>query len=149
MRAGERFFVDTNVLLYSADPADAAKQRAARDWLTVLWESGSGRLSWQVLHEFYVNAVRKLRAHSAEARLTVELFATWHPVDTSFGLIQRAWFWMDEARVSYWDGLIVAAAERAGCAWLLSEDFQAGQKLGAMTVVDPFRMRPEEFGSRG
>jgi predicted nucleic acid-binding protein len=145
MRAGERFFVDTSVLLYSADPADAARQLAARDWLKALWESGSGRLSWQVLHEFYASAVRKLRAHSTEARITVELFATWQPVDTSFGLIQRAWFWTDEAQVSYWDGLIVAAAERAGCAWLLSEDFQPGRKLGAMTVVDPFHTRPEAF----
>jgi len=145
MRAGERFFVDTNVLLYSADPADAAKQRAARDWLKVLWESGSGRLSWQVLHEFYVNAVRKLRVRTEEARMTVELFTAWQPVNTSFGMIQRAWFWTDEAQVSYWDGLIVAAAERAGCAWLLSEDFQTGRKLGAMTVVDPFHTRPEEF----
>jgi predicted nucleic acid-binding protein len=146
MRAAERVFVDTNVLLYAADPADPAKRSAARQWLTGLWQNGAGRLSWQVLHEFYTNAVRKLRAHHAEARTTVELFATWYPIETSLGLIQRAWFWMDEARISYWDALIVAAAERAGCAWLLSEDFQTGRKMGAITVLNPFRSRPEEFG---
>ena len=49
MRAGERTFVDTNVLLYALDAADPAKQKRARDWLAVLWETGSGRLSCTLL----------------------------------------------------------------------------------------------------
>src|SRR5690242_5504194 len=129
MSADERFFVDTNVLLYSADPANPAKQQAAQFWLGTLWEQGAGSLSWQVLHEFYVNAIRKLKVPSTKARATVEAFATWQPVDTGFGLIERAWHLMDKAHVTYWDALSVAAAERAGCAWLLSEDFQERQKL--------------------
>ncbi|MEK7403509.1 MAG: hypothetical protein AAB225_00230 [Acidobacteriota bacterium] len=60
MRGDERFFVDTNALLYAADPGDPTKRQAARLWLDALWEHGAGRLSWQVLHEFYVNAVRRL-----------------------------------------------------------------------------------------
>lgn len=146
MNAGERFFVDTNVLLYASDPADRGKQEAARRWLTALWEQGAGCLSWQVLHEFYVNVIRKLRSPSRKARTIVELFVLWQPIDTSFGLVQRAWHWMDDAQLSYWDALILAAAERGGCAWLLSEDFQAGRKLGPVTIVNPFRARPEEFG---
>ena len=145
MGADERFFVDTNVLLYSADSADPRKQRDARLWLKTLWEQGAGSLSWQVLHEFYVNAVRKLRVPSPNARATVEAFSSWQPIETGFGLIRRSWHWMDEAQLSYWDGLIVAAAEQAGCVWLLSEDFQAGRKFGLVTVVSPFRGRPDEF----
>jgi predicted nucleic acid-binding protein len=145
MSAGERFFVDTNILLYSADPADPAKQQAARRWLAVLWERTAGCLSWQVLNEFYVNAVRKLRTPSPRARSIVELFALWQPIDTSLGLIQRAWHWMDKAGLPYWDALIVAAAERGGCAFLLSEDFQAGRKFGSVMAVNPLRTRPEEF----
>ncbi len=53
---------------------------------------------------------------------------------------------MDTAQLSFWDALIVAAAERRGCQWLLSEDFQAGRKIGPVTVVNPFRALPEEFG---
>jgi len=146
MRAVERFFVDTNVLLYSSDPADPGKQRAAREWLTVLWERGAGTLSWQVLNEFYVNAARKAGASNATARALVEVFALWQPIDTSLGMIQTAWYWMDKAQISYWDSLIVAAAERGGCTWLLTEDLQAGRKFGSVTVADPFRARPEEFG---
>lgn len=145
MRAAERFFVDTNVLLYSVDPADAAKQRAARQWLKVLWENGAGCLSWQVLNEFYVNAVQKLKTPSPKARRLVEAFALWQPVETSLGLIERGWYWMDEAQLSYWDSLIVAASERAGCAWLLSEDFQEGRKFGDVAVVNPFRSHPAGF----
>jgi len=146
MPAIERFFVDTNVLLYGADPRDPAKQRRAQLWLDALWEHGAGIVSWQVLHEFYVNATRKLKSSVLQARATVDVFAEWQPVDTSHVLIQRAWHWMDTAQIGYWDALIVAAAERRGCHWLLSEDFQAGRKLGSVTVVNPFRALPEEFG---
>jgi len=146
MSGGERFFVDTNVLLYSLDPADRAKQRAAQRWLAAVWEQGSGSLSWQVLHEFYVNAIRKVGAPKTKARATVEAFSLWHPVETCLGLIGRAWHWMDEAQLTYWDGLIVAAAEQSGSAWLLSEDFQVGRKFGMVTVVSPFCAEPHEFG---
>jgi hypothetical protein len=49
MSVDDRFFVHTNVLLYSVDPLDRGKQRSATRWLAVLWEDGSGSLSWQVL----------------------------------------------------------------------------------------------------
>jgi predicted nucleic acid-binding protein len=145
MGASDRFFADTNVLLYAFDAAAPAKREAAHRWLTMLWETGQGRLSWQVLHEFYVNATRKLGASSKEARKAVEVFSLWQPVDSSRGLIERAWQWMDKAGVGYWDALIVAAAERGGCAWLLSEDFQEGRRFGPVTVVNPFLVGPEEF----
>jgi predicted nucleic acid-binding protein len=146
MPAGDRFFVDTNVVLYSVDAGEPVKQKAAREWMSALWEHGAGSLSWQVLHEFYSNAVRKLGLKNVTARTTVESLAFWQPADHDFSLIRRSWRWMDEAQLSYWDGLIVAAAEQAGCAWLLSEDFQAGRKFGFVTIVNPFRERPESYG---
>jgi len=57
MSAGNGFFVDSNVLLYSVDPIDSAKRERATEWLAVLWIAGAGRLRWHVLHEFYWNAV--------------------------------------------------------------------------------------------
>jgi predicted nucleic acid-binding protein len=53
---------------------------------------------------------------------------------------------MDKAGLPYWDSLILASTEAADCTYLLSEDFQAGQRFGDITVVDPFQRRPEEFG---
>jgi predicted nucleic acid-binding protein len=146
MPAGDRFFVDTNVLLYSVDPADSWKQERAWVWLGALWESGLGSLSSQVLNEFYVNASGKLRVSRPEAREIVKGYSQWVPVDMTFGLIERAWHWTEKAQVTHWDGLIVSAAERAGCRWLLSEDFQTGRRFGAVTVVNPFLELPEPFG---
>jgi predicted nucleic acid-binding protein len=146
MRAANRFFTDTNILLYALDPADPVKRAQARLWLDALWRFGSGSLSWQVLHEFYVNGHRKLKWPEPELRKTVELFATWRPIENSVGLIQRAWFWMDDSQTSFWDSLILAAAERAGCPFLLSEDFQAGRRYGPITIVSPFLSVPGDFG---
>ena len=145
MPVGGSFFVDSNVLLYSVDAREPAKQESARSWLATLWEQGAGRLSWQVLHEFYANAERKVGLDAVPARRTVEVFIRWDPVDTSLALIERAWYWMDQAQLAYWDALIVAAAEHSGCDFLLSEDFQAGRRFNSMTVVNPFVQRPEGF----
>ena len=75
--AAERFFVDTNVLLYSVDPAGGGKRELAQQWADALWTSSAGRISWQVLNEFYANAVRKLRAPVQGVRTTVETLAQW------------------------------------------------------------------------
>jgi predicted nucleic acid-binding protein len=107
----EAFFVDSNVALYHADPFDRTKSARATEWLNHLWLAGAGRVSWQVLHEFYWNAVGKIRLDSAGARAVVEDLAHWRPVDASQGLIREAWRWIDEAQLTYWDALIVAAAQ--------------------------------------
>jgi predicted nucleic acid-binding protein len=108
--------------------------------------TGAGRLSWQVLHEFYWNAVRKMRLDPVEAREMVEDLAHWRPVDTSVGLLQQAWHWMDATQMPYWDALILAAAERCGARYLLSEDFQPGRRYNGLQIVDPFGNRPSDFG---
>ena len=146
MPAADRFFVDANVLLYSVDMRDPRKQERAWEWLSVLWERGLGALSWQVLHEFYANALHKLRVQRPEARKIVRAYSQWAPVETTVGLVERAWYWMERAQLSYWDSLIVSAAERAGCRRLLSEDFQAGRRFGEVVGVNPFLQGPEQFG---
>jgi|ERR1035441_1764292 predicted nucleic acid-binding protein len=143
--AANCFFVDTNVLLYSVDASEAAKRARARQWMDALWATDAGRLSWQVLNEFYWNAVGKMKTPAVLARENVETLALWQPVDFGLGLLQRAWYWMDRASVSYWDALILAAAETAGCTYLLSEDFQAGRRFDLLTVVNPFLTAPEDF----
>lgn len=138
MPGAKRVFVDTNVLLYFVDPSDPLRQARASEWLESLWATGDGVISWQVLHEFYVNAVRKLAVPPAEARFLVDSLLAWSPVDTSPALIHRAWHWADTAQVSYWDSLILAAAELAGCTVLLSEDFQTGRHFDKLQIVNPF-----------
>ncbi len=140
-----RFFVDTNVLLYTFDPTNPMKQARAAEWISALWQSRSGYLSWQVLHEFYANVMRKFRAGSAQSREIVAALTLWQPGEMTFGLIERGWYWMDAAQISYWDSLILASAERQGCEWLLTEDFQDNRRYGPVTVINPFSREPRDF----
>jgi len=145
MNAGDGFFVDSNLLLYYVDPREASKRTRATEWLDALWAAGVGRLSWQVLHEFYWNAVKKMRLEPASAREIVDDLSNWRPVDTSLGLVQEAWQWMDAAQLTYWDALILAAAKRSGARYLLSEDFQAGRHYEDLEVLNPFEHSPADF----
>jgi predicted nucleic acid-binding protein len=146
MSGGDAFFVDSNLLLYSVDPVDSEKRLRAIAWLEALWMAGAGRLSWQVLHEFYWNAVKKMRLEPAKAREIVEDISQWRPVDISLGLVERAWYWVDAAQLSYWDALILAAAQRSGARYLLSEDFQNTRRYQDTLVLNPFEQAPAEFG---
>jgi len=142
---GNLWFVDTNLLLYALDSKTPNKQHLASTWLDTLWKHDAGRLSWQVLHEFYANATGKLGAPAATSRRIVESYAEWQPIGFSIALVRRAWYWMDHVELGYWDALIMAAAERCGCSWLLSEDFQTGRKYGVVQVMNPFHTGPDRF----
>jgi predicted nucleic acid-binding protein len=143
---GDSVFVDTNVLLYSLDKRNPDKRIQALDWLSYLWRTATGRLSWQVLHEFYANAVRKTGVPSVEARETVAIFSRWQPGGINMSVIERGWYWMDNAQLSYWDSLILASAERLGCPWLLSEDFQQDRQYERVRVINPFHQPVESLG---
>jgi predicted nucleic acid-binding protein len=145
MSAADAFFVDSNLLLYYVDPVEHDKQARATEWLNHLWMGGTGRLSWQVLHEFYWNATKKMHLKPADARGIVADLSLWRPVDTALGLIQQAWQWTDVAQLAYWDALIVAAAERSGARYLLSEDLQSGRCYGDVQVLNPFERPASEF----
>jgi len=139
----ERYFVDTNVILYTYDTKSQRKRDRAEAWLQWLWQNTSGSLSWQVIQEFYWNGIRKFGVDPSLMRSHANLLVEWGPPDVTIGLIERAWFWTDEAQISFWDSMIVAAAERTRCRWLLSEDFQAGRQFGAITVLNPFETAPQ------
>lgn len=74
----------------------------------------------------------------ARAREILEDLAHWTPVDTTLGLVQQAWHWTDFAQLSYWDAIILAAAQRASARYLLSEDFQPNRRYDCVQVLNPF-----------
>jgi predicted nucleic acid-binding protein len=138
-------FVDSNVFLYALDEANPKKQQAARNWRAELWKSRRGRVSFQVLGEFYVNAVRKQPAARDEVRAEVRDLLAWNPVIADAVLLEQGWKIQDRYQFSYWDALIVAAAKVCGCHYLLTEDMQSGQKLDGIEVVNPFLRGPESI----
>ncbi len=141
-------FVDTNVLVYARDTADPAKHARASERVADLWERADGRLSVQVLQEYYLTTTRKLRPGLApeEARADVLDLAAWSPVVTDIQMLASAWTIEERFGLSFWDALIVAAAQVARCDVLLTEDMQHGMDLDGVRVTDPFRVGPAELG---
>jgi predicted nucleic acid-binding protein len=137
------FFVDSNLLVYALDTANPHKQAAALRWRDALWQSQSGRLSWQVLHEFFYTTTHKLHISETVVRPLVRSYAQWPVTGFSLSLVEHAWHWTDHARINYWDALILAAAERSGCRWLLSEDFSHRRKYGSVQAINPFVTEPD------
>ncbi len=138
-------FVDSNVLIYAEDPAQGAKQVAAVAWLKVLWEQRVGRLSTQVLNEFYVNVTRKIAPPMpmGDARAKVRRFVGWNPWQLDAATVESAWALEARFGLHFWDSLIVASAQHLGCTYLLSEDLQHGQRFGGVQVLNPFVTGPD------
>ena len=132
-------FVDTNILIYAHDLEAGVKRERAVAKLRELWNSGSGRLSVQVLQEFYVNATQKLATPMARstAREVVGTYGVWVRHATTAETVTRASEISDLARISFWDALIVASAEEVGADELLSEDLNGGQVIVGIKVVNP------------
>ena len=133
-------FVDTNVLVYRHDRADAIKQSRADAWHTLLWERRLGRLSYQVLQELYATLTRgrQVNLGHPEARDVVTELLQWQPIRIDRAVLRRAWLVEERFGISWWDALIVAAAQTGACPVLLTEDLQAGQLFDGVRVVDPF-----------
>ena len=138
MSAAKAFF-DTNILLYVYSSADAGKQARALALYREYAQQGRLLLSTQVVQEFFVAALRKLslpRQHAREIALTL-LDSPLIAVGPSH--IRTAMDNMDHYKVSFWDGLILAAAEAGGAEVLYTEDLNEGQQYGTLRVRNPFR----------
>jgi predicted nucleic acid-binding protein len=134
-------FVDTNILVYAHDRSETRRQPLAEALLEELWARRTGRLSIQVLQEFYSVATRKLDPPMgrAEAREIVNQYAAWPIVLTDPTLILIASKLEQDHGLSFWDALIVEAARRAGATRLVTEDLQDGREFMGMRVENPFR----------
>ncbi len=137
-------FVDSNILIYAHDLDAGVKRDRAVAKLRELWNAGTGRLSVQVLQEFYVNATQKLATPIARstAREVIQAYGVWVHRATTAQTVTRATEISDLARISFWDALIVASAEEAEADELLSEDLNDGQAIAGIKVVNPLKGFP-------
>jgi predicted nucleic acid-binding protein len=132
-------FVDSNILIYAHDADAGVKRERAVAKLRELWDSGTGRLSVQVLQEFYVNLTQKLATPLARstAREVIKTYGVWIHHATTAETVSRASELAELARISFWDALIVAAAEEVDAEELFSEDLNAGQAIVGVRIVNP------------
>jgi predicted nucleic acid-binding protein len=135
----DKYFVDTDILVYAHDRSPGVKQQRAKMLLEQLWNSGNGVLSTQVLQELCINLRRKTGnpVPIDEVRLLIREYSTWEVVTNTPESVLKALDIEMRYKTSFWDALILQAAEAAGASILYSEDLAAGQRYGAIQVVNP------------
>ena len=134
-----RSFLDTNVLIYSVDRADRAKQETALGLIARHAKERTGVISTQVLQEYFSAATRKLGIAPQQARQHLRDFLVFDIVQVTPGIIEEGVDCSILNTISFWDGLIVASASAAKCAELISEDLADGQIIQGIAIKNPFR----------
>ena len=131
-------FVDTNVFVYAYDRADQRKQEIARGLIRRLEQSGKGVVSLQVQQEFFWTATRKLRIEPLKVKAILQSWVRFETVmpsqATVFEAIDCSMTW----QLSFWDSLVIVAAEHARCGSVYSEDMNDQQLLRGLKIVNPF-----------
>lgn len=138
-------FVDTHVLLHAVDDLDKTRQERARQWLAACWTRRAGRLSTQVLNEYYANARQRFAASisAQDARADVRRYQQWRPWQIDPATVDTAWAVESRFGLSYRDALMIAAAQHMGCTIMLTEALQHGWQLDGVRVVNPFLAGPD------
>jgi predicted nucleic acid-binding protein len=137
----DKFFIDTNVLVYANDRSESAKSAKAKKILIDGIEDETLVVSTQVLSEFFATVTRKIKVPLPKitAQKEIMLLRTIETIVIDFNLVVHAIEISITSNLSYWDSLIVAAAAKAKCSFLYSEDLNPGQIIEGVTVVNPFR----------
>lgn len=131
-------FVDTNILVYALTDSPDPRHGLARRRIEVLWrKAGTAAISVQVLQELHVNLIRKAGLSPTTSASLIEPYFAWTVIDNDRSLLRDAVELQSGYRLSFWDSLIVAAAQRSRASALWSEDLGTGQRFGEILVVNP------------
>jgi predicted nucleic acid-binding protein len=132
-------FLDTTIFVYAYDPTEPRKQKIAQE---LVRKALSGELvaSPQVLAEFAAVLLHKLSppARPADVITALDVLGPIRLIPPDHGMVRRAAEANQRYGVHFYDGMILAAAERAGCSRIWSEDLSAGQQYFGLTVENPF-----------
>lgn len=143
-------FVDTNVIIYARDLNAPQKMAAAQAWLRALAPSRSMTISRQVINEAYFNLAYRPRLKLAPgvARDFVRALEPFVRAPSNGQTLTDAWTIEDRYGLRFWDALLIASANAAGCGYFLSEDLNDGRVYGAVQAINPFRHAPEDVLGR-
>jgi predicted nucleic acid-binding protein len=137
----DRFFIDTNVLVYANDRSSPNKQRLAREIIAEAFRTGRGFLSTQVLQEFFTVVTKKANVAPDNARAQVLKLSQLDCIMVDKDIIIGAIDLYIIHQLSFWDALIIKSASVAGCQRLLSEDLHHGQTIDGVYIENPFSER--------
>jgi len=137
----DKYFLDTNIFVYSFDPVDPRKARIAEELVTRGVGSRMGVISYQVVQEFMNVSLRQFKATMTVAELELYFFKVLLPMMTipsSSGLFLEGLRLQAAGQIAWYDSLVVAAAIQGGCEVLYSEDMQHGRRFGDLVIQNPF-----------
>jgi predicted nucleic acid-binding protein len=140
----DRYFVDTNILMYAHDASAGTKHDRAKAVIEELWRARSGVVSTQILQELCVS-LRRQAARPVDLKTAREIvtdYLSWGVHVNTGESILEALELEERYRISFWDALVIQAAEASGAAILYSEDLSDGQMYGTVRVVNPLAVLP-------
>lgn len=135
----KNIFFDTNILVYAFDKAYNKKQEIAKVLIAESIKKGNGNISTQVLQEFYVVATKKLDILPELALTAMDSFEPLNIVTITSDMIRLAIKKQSKFLISFWDAVILQAAETSLCTVLYTEDLNHGQMFNSVKVVNPFK----------
>ncbi|HEY2446757.1 MAG TPA: PIN domain-containing protein [Rhizomicrobium sp.] len=136
--SGERFTLDTNILVYGVDARDLRKHELALDILRAAVGLDCP-LALQAIGEFYVAATGKVKLRAKDARTrALQLMRSFDTFAHSANAVRAGLEESAAGRFSFWDSVLLASAAEAGCSIILSEDMRDGARLGSIVVANPF-----------
>ncbi|HMO04919.1 MAG TPA: PIN domain-containing protein [Kiritimatiellia bacterium] len=133
-----KVFIDTNLFIYALDRRVPAKRKAAAKALRAIEAEGNGVVSTQVFQEAYVAGTTKLGIAPQDMKQAIVSLRTLEVVQVDVDLIQAAIDCSILQRLSFWDSLIIVAAEKARCTELWTEDLNHGQRIQGIRIHNPF-----------
>lgn len=134
-----KIFVDTNILVYCLDQAEADKKKRCRQLLQGLGGENQGVISTQIMQEFYVAATKKLKATELLVKDILHSLRRFEVVIVSPDLVEEAIDCSIIHRLSFWDALMVVSAETARCRMIWTEDLNHGQTIRGVRIENPLK----------
>ena len=131
-------FIDTNVWVYALGGQDHVKKGIAIDLIAKSFRDDAICVSSQVLKEFANFAFKKTAKTAGQINAMLAKIASYGYVSDTRELISSGVTGKEVWQVGFYDALILAAANKAGCAKIYTEDLNDGQRYGAVTAVNPF-----------
>ncbi len=137
----DRFFIDTNIFVYTFDEKDITKNKDARKLIELALKNYKGVISYQVIQEFVNVVSRIVKPPMSTKDISDYLNSTMYPICRVYfskGLVTTALKMLNSYNYSWYDSLILAAAIESGSKTLYSEDLQHGQIVEGVEIINPF-----------
>lgn len=139
----DKYFLDTNIIIYSFDSTNASKQATARNLISQAFAHQPACISYQVIQEFLNAALKKFKTPLSPSDAQKYITSTLEPlceIFSSIALFQKSIEIQERWQFSFYDSLIISAALSANCTILYSEDLQHEQKIEDLVIINPFVM---------